>query len=153
MHASTARSFSRLKNCHNIADLRRLAQRRLPAPMFHYMDGGADDEVTLRRNTQAFDDYELLPSQLTDVSNIDMSTTVLGQKVDMPLFLSPTAMSRLFNHEAEPAVARVAEEFGTIYSLSSLGTFSIEEIAGINRGPKMFQVYIFKDRGLTTEFV
>ena len=153
MHASPVRSFSRLNNCHNIADLRRLARRRLPAPIFHYMDGGADDEVTLRRNTQAFDDYELLPSQLTDVSNIDMSTSVLGQKIEMPLFLAPTAMSRLFNHEAEPAVARVAEEFGTLYSLSSLSTYSIEDVGAVNHGPKMFQVYIFKDRGLTREFV
>ena len=130
-----------------------MARRRLPAPMFHYMDGGADDEVTLRRNTAAFEDYELLPSQLVDVSRLDLSTTVLGQKIGMPLFFSPTAMSRLFHHEAEPAVARVADEFDTIYSLSSLGTYSIEEVAAVNSGPKLFQVYVFKDRGLTREFV
>lgn len=142
-----------LDRCFNIGDLRKKAKRRLPAPIFHYLDGGADDEVTLRRNTDAFEDYELNPNYLTDTTNIDLSTEALGVKLDMPLFLSPTGMSKLFHHTGEPAVARAARKFGTLYSLSTLGTTSIEDVAKVTDGPKMFQIYVYKDRGLTKEFV
>ncbi len=143
----------KLTRCFNIGDLRRLARRRLPAPLFHYLDGGADDEWTLRRNTQAFDDYQLLPRQLTGGGDPDTGVTVLGCKLEWPVLLSPTGMSRLFHHEAEPAVARAAAKSGTLYSLSTVGTTSIEGIAAATSGPKMFQVYVFRDRGLTEEFV
>jgi L-lactate dehydrogenase (cytochrome) len=143
----------KLSACNNTKDLRRLAKRNLPSPIFNYMDGGADDELTLRRNTDAFNDYELLPSQLADVSSIDLRTTVLGQQIEWPVFLSPTGASRLFHHEAEAAVVRAAHKFGTIYSLSTLGTTTIEDIASISSGPKMYQVYIFKDRAITRDFV
>jgi L-lactate dehydrogenase (cytochrome) len=143
----------RLSDCNNNKDLRKLAKRKLPSPIFNYMDGGADDEITLRRNTEAFDDYELLPSQLSDVSNIDTRTTVLGQEIEWPVILSPTGASRLFHHESEPAVVRAAHKFGTIYSLSTLATTTIEEVAAISSGPKMYQVYIFKDRAVTRDFV
>ncbi len=142
-----------VSRCHNIADLRRLARRRLPAPVFHYMDGGADDELTLRRNTRAFDDYELWPSQLSDVSTIDTSSTLFGQAVDWPVMISPTGASKLFHGDGEPAVARAAARFGMIYSLSTLATTSIEEAATASTGPKMYQIYVFKDRGLTAEFI
>lgn len=142
-----------LANCKNVPDLRRLAKRRLPAPMFHYIDGGADDEWTLSRNTAAFQRHELLPSQLAGVAEIDLSTEVLGARLSLPLFLSPTGMSRLFHHGREIAAARAAAKFGTLYSLSTLGTTSLEEIARICDGPKMFQIYVLKDRGLTKEFV
>ena len=142
-----------LSRCHNIADLRATARRKLPAPVFNYIDGGADDEITLRRNTQAFDDYELLPSQLSDVSEIDTRTTLFGQKIDWPVFIAPTGGSKLFHGVGEPAVARAAERFGTIYSLSTLGTTTIEDAAAIGDGPKMYQIYVFKDRGLTAEHV
>ncbi len=142
-----------VSRCHNIADLRRLARRRLPAPVFHYMDGGADDELTLRRNTRAFDDYELWPSQLSDVSTIDTSSTLFGQAVDWPVMISPTGASKLFHGDGEPAVARAAARFGMIYSLSTLATTSIEEAAAASTGPKMYQIYVFKDRGLTAEFI
>jgi L-lactate dehydrogenase (cytochrome) len=142
-----------LAACNNNKDLRKLAKRKLPSPIFNYIDGGADDEITLRRNTEAFDDYELLPSQLSDVSNIDTRTTVLGQQIEWPVFLSPTGASRLFHHEAEPAVARAAQKFGTIYSLSTLGTTTIEDIAAVSDGPKMYQIYMFKDRAVTADFV
>lgn len=142
-----------LERCFNIGDLRKKAKRRLPKPVFHYLDGGADDEVTLRRNTDAFEDYELNPNYLTDTTNIDLSTEALGVKIDMPLFLSPTGMSKLFHHTGEPAVARAARKFGTLYSLSTLGTTSIEDVAKATDGPKMFQIYVYKDRGLTKEFV
>ena len=143
----------RLARCNNIADLRRMAQQRLPAPMFHYIDGGSDDEWSLRRNTTAFDDYELLPNYLRDISTIDLGTTLLGQKLAWPVFLAPTGMSRLFHHEAEPAVARAAQKFGTFYTLSTMATTRIEEIAAQGAGPWMFQIYILKDRALTSEFV
>jgi L-lactate dehydrogenase (cytochrome) len=143
----------RLADCNNITDLRDLAKRNLPWPIFNYMDGGADDEMTLRRNTEAFNDYELLPTHLSDISSIDMSTTVLGQKIEWPVFLAPTGASRLFHHEAEPAVVRAAHKFGTIYSLSTLGTTTIEDVAAVSGGPKMYQVYMFKDRAITRDFV
>jgi len=143
----------KLERCNNIRDLRRMAQRKLPWPIFNYLDGGADDELTLARNTDAFDEYELLPTQLSDVSRIDMKTKVLGQEIDWPVILSPTGASRLFHHESEPAVARAAAQFGTIYSLSTLGTTTIEDVASLTDGPKMYQVYVFKDRGITRDFV
>ena len=82
----------RLSDCHNVDDFRLLAKKKLPSPIFHYIDGGADDEITLKRNTEAFNKCDLVPSVLTDVSDVDLSTTVLGQKIDFPLFLSPTAI-------------------------------------------------------------
>lgn len=142
-----------LNQCYNIEDLRRRARRKLPSPMFHYIDGGADSEWTLRRNTEAFNDYELLPNYLRDVSNIDTRKRVLGVDLSLPFFLSPTGMSRLFHHDKELAVARAAEKFGTLYSLSTLATTSLEEVAKETSGPKMFQMYIFKDRELTKELV
>ena len=143
----------RLSDCNNNKDLRKLAKRKLPSPIFNYMDGGADDEITLRRNTEAFDDYELLPSQLSDVSNIDTRTTVLGQEIEWPVIWSPTGASRLFQHESEPVVVRAANKIGTIYSLSTLATTTIEDVAAVSSGPKMYQVYIFKDRAVTRDFV
>ena len=143
----------RVSKCNNLMDFRCLARRRLPAPVFHYMDGGADDEITLRRNVAAFNDYELLPSQLTDVSRIDLRTTLFGRDVDWPVMISPTGASKLFHAEGEPAVARAAAKFGMVYSLSTLGTSSIEDIASASNGPKLYQLYIFKDRGLTEEWI
>ncbi|SKB95263.1 alpha-hydroxy acid oxidase [Sphingopyxis flava] len=137
----------------NIDDLRRAAMRRLPAPMFHYIDGGSDDETTLRHNRAAFDDWRLLPECLVDVSRIDTGTALLGCRLALPFFLAPTGMSRLFHHDKELGVARAAEKAGTLYSLSTLGTTSLEEVAATIASPKMFQLYILKDRGLTLEFV
>ena len=132
-----------LKKCNNVTDLRKRAKKKLPWPIFNYLDGGSDDEISLRRNTSAFNEYELLPTQLSDISNIDLATTVLGQKITWPVFLAPTGASRLFHHEKEPAVARAAKKFGTIYSLSTLGTTTIEDIGNISDGPKMYQIYVF----------
>lgn len=143
----------RVENCNNLMDFRCIARRRLPAPVFHYMDGGADDEISLRRNVAAFDDYELLPAQLTDVSRIDLQTTLFGKPVDWPVMISPTGASKLFHAEGEPAVARAAAKFGMVYSLSTLGTTSIEDVAGVGDGPRLYQLYIFKDRGLTEEWI
>lgn len=142
-----------LKNCHNIRDLRKRAKAKLPAPIFHYLDGGSDDEWSLRRNTEAFDDYQLIPNCLRNIESVDLKTSVLGTTLDLPFFLSPTGMSRLFHHEKELGVCRAAQKFGTMYSLSTLATTSIEEIAKTTDGAKMFQIYILKDRELTREFV
>jgi L-lactate dehydrogenase (cytochrome) len=143
----------KLKQCHNIRDLRRAAQKRLPKPIFNYLDGGADDEWSLRRNSDAFDDYELLPRQLRGVETIDLKTEVFGLTLNLPVFLAPTGMSRLFHHDRELAVARAAQNYGTLYSLSTLGTTRLEEISEVISSPKMFQIYILKDRELTREFV
>ncbi len=143
----------RVSKCNNIADLRRLAKRRLPTPVFHYLDGGADDELSLLRNTRAFDDYELLPSHLSDVSSIDTRSSLFGQDIDWPVMISPTGASKLFHSAGESAVVRAAANFGTIYSLSTLATTSIADAAAGSDGPKMFQIYMFKDRALTSEFI
>lgn len=143
----------KLSACRNIEDLRKKAMSRLPSPMYHYIAGGADDEVSMQRNTDAFDDYQLMPNYLVDVGKIDTRTSLFGKQIDLPFFLSPTGMSRLFHHGKEHAVARAAEKFGTYYSLSTMATTTLEEIAESSGGPKIFQIYILKDRSLTTEFV
>jgi L-lactate dehydrogenase (cytochrome) len=143
----------RLEQAHNIADLRRLAKKRLPAPMFHYIDGAAGDEWTLGHNTDAFDQYELHPSCLVDVEELDTTTTVLGRPIEWPVICAPTGMSRLFHHDGEMAVARAMAQSGTWYSLSSLSSMTIEEVATASDGPKMFQIYVFRDRGLNKEFI
>jgi L-lactate dehydrogenase (cytochrome) len=143
----------RLDRCHNVMDLRRPARAALPAPLFHYLDGGADDEWSLGNNRAAFGRYELLPETLVDVSDIDLSTRLLGCDLKLPFFLSPTGMSRLFHHGRELAVARAAERAGTLYSLSTLATTSLEDVAAAIASPIMFQIYVLKDRGLTAEFV
>lgn len=138
----------RLKDCHNFQDFRKLAKKRLPAPIFHYIDGAADDEVTYRRNTEAYGSVDLVPSVLNGVENVDMSVTVMGQKLDMPVYCAPTALQRLFHHDGERAVARAASKYGTMFGVSSLATVTVEEIAQIATVPKMFQFYFHKDRGL-----
>lgn len=142
-----------IKHCYNINDLRAQAKRKLPAPMFHYIDGGADDEWTLKRNTSAFEQYQLLPRYLNDISKVDLGTRVLDCDLRMPLFLSPTGMSRLFHHHKELGAARAADKHGVLYSLSTMATTSLEDVAAATQGPKMFQIYIFKDRELTRELV
>jgi len=142
-----------LKDCHNFDDFRKLAKNKLPSPIFHYIDGGADDEVTLKRNTDSFNKCDLIPNVLTDVSNVDLSTTVLGKKIDFPLFLSATAMGRLYHHQGERATAKAAEKMGTMFGISTMSTVSIEEIGDLTNSPKLFQLYIHKDRGLTDNLI
>lgn len=138
----------RLKHCHNFHDFRALAKRRLPSPIFNYIDGAADDEVTYRRNTDSFDDCDLVPNVLTGVEDIDMSVTVMGQKLAMPLYCSPTALQRLFHHDGERAVAAAADKFGTMFGVSSLGTVSLQEVRKKHSNPQVYQFYFHKDRGL-----
>ena len=138
----------RLSQCHNFHDFRRLAEKRLPGPVFNYIDGGADDESTLRRNTSAFRECDLIPRVLTGVKDLDLSVEVMGQKLKLPVYLSPTALQRLFHHQGERAVAATAEKFGTMFGVSSLGTVSMEEIAKQYNTPQVYQFYFHKDRGL-----
>ena len=139
---------SRLSDCHNIADFRALAKRRLPFPVFHYIDGGGDDELTKDRNTAAFAEVDLVPDVLVNVETVDPSVTVLGKTTRLPLMLSPTALQRLFHWQGERAVGAAAEPFGVWFGISSLASVGIEEIGANFAGPKMLQYYYHKDRGL-----
>jgi L-lactate dehydrogenase (cytochrome) len=141
--------FENIKNCNNTDDFKRLAKSKLPSPVFHYIDGGADDEITMKRNTESYESCDLIPNVLRGVEDVDISTTVMGQNIDMPLFCSPTAAQRLFHYEGERAVSKAAEKFGTMFGISSLGTVGLEEIGSSIKTPKMFQLYYHKDRGLT----
>ncbi len=138
----------RLSDCHNIADFRELARRRLPFPVFHYIDGGADDEATKARNTAAFDAVDLVPDVLVGADDIDPSITVMGRTSALPLILSPTALQRLFHWHGERGVAAVAQKYGLWFGISSLSTVSIEEVGQRWPGPKMLQYYYHRDRGL-----
>ncbi|GAA0224817.1 alpha-hydroxy acid oxidase [Marinomonas primoryensis] len=138
----------RLKDCHNFHDFRILAKKRLPSPIFNYIDGGSDDESTYRRNTAAFETCDLVPSVLTGVKDVDLSVTVMGQKLSLPVYCSPTALQRLFHHDGERAVANAAEKYGTMFGVSSLGTVSMEEIAKQTTTPQVYQFYFHKDREL-----
>ena len=140
-------------SCRNVEDFRRLAKRRLPGPIFHYIDGAADDEITLRRNTAAFDDCDLVPNVLAGVDSIDLTATVMGRQMAMPFMLAPTALQRLFHWQGERAVARAAEKAGTWFGISSLGTVGIEEIGRDYTAPKMFQLYVHKDKGLNRTMI
>ncbi|HEX7953073.1 MAG TPA: alpha-hydroxy acid oxidase [Burkholderiales bacterium] len=138
---------------HNIMDLRRAAARALPRPIFDYLDGGAEDEIVLHRATSAYDDIELLPQTLVDLSKSNHETQIFGRTIPFPLMLAPTGLTRLFHKDAEIAVAEAANKAGLPYCLSTLGTTTMEEFARVTTAPRLFQIYIFKDRGLTEEFV
>jgi len=139
--------------CYNVEDFRELARKRLPSPMFHYIDGAAEDEWTYRRNTLAFNEHELVPRFLIDVENIDTSVEVLGQKISWPFLCSPTGFHRLFHHDGEAGAARAASRTGTIFCLSTISTTTIEEVAQSSEGPKVFQIYVLRDRGLSEEYI
>ena len=144
--------MSKINKCHNIDDFRKLAKKSIPSPIFHYIDGAADDEVTYRRNTKAFDECYLVPKVLRSVETVNLETKVLGKKISLPFFLSPTALQRLFHHTGELAVAKSAEKFNTFFGISSLSTIPIEDIINI-KAPKIFQLYFHKDRGLTNSMI
>lgn len=138
----------RLAQCHNFHDFRRLARRRLPGPIFDYIDGGADDETSLRRNTASFEQCDLVPNVLRGVGQVDLSVTVMGQKLALPFYCSPTALQRLFHHQGERAVAAAAARYGTMFGVSSLGTVSLEELRKAHPTPQVYQFYFHRDRGL-----
>jgi L-lactate dehydrogenase (cytochrome) len=138
----------RLSQCHNFHDFRRLARRRLPGPIFDYIDGAADDELTHRRNTSSFERCDLVPNVLRGVETVDLSVTIMGQKLDMPVYCSPTALQRLFHYQGERAVGAAAAKYGTMFGVSSLGTVSLEELRKVHATPQVYQFYFHKDRGL-----
>jgi len=137
----------------NVLDYEELARKKLSQPFFDYIAGGADDEVTLRRNREAFERIELKPRALVDVSVIDLSTNVLGQRVEMPVLLAPVAVQRLAHPEGELATARAAATNGTIMTLSTMASASIEEVAAASEGPKWFQLYVHRDRNVSKRMV
>ena len=137
-----------LRDCHNFHDFRRLAKRRLPGPIFDYIDGAADDEVTHQRNTKAFESCDLVPQVLRGVENIDLSVMIMGQKLALPVYCSPTALQRLFHHQGERAVAAAAAKYGTMFGVSSFGTVSLEELRKAHKTPQLYQFSFHKDRGL-----
>lgn len=143
----------RLTDCHNIDDFRRLAKQRLPWPVFDYIDGAADDELTKARNTDAYARADLVPDVLAGVETIDTSCSIMGRTSALPLILSPTALQRVFHWQGERAVARAAAKFGLWFGISSLATVSIEEIGAMGDNPKMFQFYYHKDRGLNRSMI
>ena len=142
----------KIDNCNNVNDFRKLAKRKLPSPIFHYIDGAADDEVTYRRNTEAYDDCFLVPKVLRSVESIDQGINLFGKKISLPFFLSPTALQRLFHYQGELAVAKAAEKYNTFFGISSLSTIPIEEISKVS-APKIFQLYFHKDKGLTNSMI
>jgi len=137
----------RLAGAADIADLRDIARRHMPRAVFDYVDGAAETESSLRRSREAFGRVEFAPSVLRDVSSVDPSTTILGQRAALPLIFAPTGFTRLMHHEGEPAVARVAERTGIPYTLSTMGTTSPEDLAAAVPGAqKWFQLYLWRDR-------
>ncbi len=138
----------RLGQCHNFHDFKSLAKQRLPGPIYNYIDGAADDEVTYAQNTASFDRCHLVPNVLTGVQDVDLSVSVMGQTLDLPVYCSPTALQRLFHHQGERAVASAAEKYGTMFGVSSLGTVSMEELRKKHKTPQVYQFYFHRDRGL-----
>ena len=143
----------RLARAASVEDLRRIARRRLPGGVFDYIDGAAEDERTAKRNVQAFADLEFRPRVLRNVAEVDASTTLLGRPLPFPLVLAPTGFTRIADPQGELAVARAAERAGLPYTLSTLSTRSIEEVAAVSSGRNWFQVYAWRDKGLLKEML
>ena len=125
-----------LNNCNNFKDFRELAKRRLPRPIFDYIDGAADDELTYARNTESFNSVSLIPSVLRSVKDVDMSTTIFGKKISMPVYCSPTAVQRLFHYQGERAVAKAANKLNTMFGVSSLSTVSVDCLLYTSPSPR-----------------
>jgi len=143
----------RLESAANVSDLRKISKRRLPGGVFDYIDGAAEDELTLQRNSAAFQNVEFKPRVFRDVSSISLKSTLFGKELDFPLVMAPTGFGRIANSQGELAVARAADRAGIPYTLSTLGTRSIEEIAAVSKGRKWFQVYVWRDRELVREML
>jgi isopentenyl diphosphate isomerase/L-lactate dehydrogenase-like FMN-dependent dehydrogenase len=144
---------ARAARCRTIAELRALAKRSVPKPIFDYADGAAWDEVTARRNRSAFEDVTLHPRALVDVSSVSLATTVLGREIALPIIAAPTGLSGLQHPEGEAAVARAAQAAGTLSTLSTMASWSIEEVAAAAPGRRWFQLYVMSDRGLVDELL
>ena len=143
----------RLSRAASIGDLRRLARRRLPSGVFDYIDGAAEDERTYARNEAGFAAIGFSPRVLQGNAQIDTSATLMGRRLPVPLVLAPTGFTRCAHSQGELAVARAADRAGLPYALSTLGTWSIEDVAEVSDGDKWFQVYVWKDRDLVGEML
>lgn len=137
----------RLEGCLNIDDLRRLARRRLPRAVFDYVDGGADEEISLRENRAAFQAWRFVPNSARDVSAVELSTELFARRIAAPLVLCPTGYTRMMHPEGELAVARAACSHRLPYALSTVGTTSVEELATSGHTNLWFQLYVLRDRG------
>ena len=137
----------------NLLELEDLARAKVPRPSFDYIAGGAEDEVSLRRNREAFTKWALRPRVLVDVSRRDTSTSVLGQRVSMPILVAPTAFHGLVHPEGEVATARGAAAAGTLMVVSAIATRELEEVAKAVAGPCWFQLYVWRDREVTAQLV
>jgi L-lactate dehydrogenase (cytochrome) len=148
------RASRRLAAAASVDDVRLIARRRTPRAVFDYTDGGAGDEISLRRSRAAFGRVEFTPRVLRDVSNVDTSTAMLGRPAALPFAFAPTGFTRLMHHEGEPAVARVAQHAGIPYALSTMGTTSVEDVAAAApEARRWFQLYLWRDREASREFV
>lgn len=145
--------MTQLTDCFNYRDFARVARRRLPGSLYHYIEGAADDELTARANMHAFERYQLVPRQLRDIRAVDMRRRVFGCELEWPVFMAPTGMTRLFHPGGECAVAREAARQGAGYMLSTMATTSLEEVAGCSPGPKIFQLYLLNDDGLNRAII
>jgi len=139
------------KNGYSVDALRRIAQKRLPRPIFDFIDGGAEDEDTLRQNESAFSDWELLPKPLNGAAKRDLSTSLFGHTLSSPLLIGPTGLAGLFWPQGEVAAANAASDYGTVYCLSHGSVCTLEQLAKNHKGLKWMQVFIYKDRGFTRE--
>jgi len=145
--------MSDLSHCHSIADLRQLAIKKLPSVIYDYVQGGSEDELTLNWNRESFSKYEFVPRVLRDVSSIDLSTNLQGVDLRVPIMIAPTGMSRMFHHEGELAVAKAAHNAGSAYTLSTVATTSIEDVANLSNGPNFFQIYAWHDKKIVLDFI
>lgn len=144
----------RLARAATIWDLRALARRHTPRSVFDYVDGAAEDEISLARARRVFRDVVFSPRILRDVAQVDTSTTILGRRSELPIIFAPTGFTRMMHHEGERAVAPVAERAGIPYTLSTMGTITIEDLAAVApEGRRWFQLYLWKDRARSTELV
>ena len=139
------------KNGYSVAALKRIAQKRLPRPIFDFIDGGAEDEDTLRQNESAFSDWEMLPKPLNGAATRDLSTSLFGHSLSSPLLIGPTGLAGLFWPQGEVAAANAASDYGTVYCLSHGSVCTLEQLAKMHQGLKWMQVFIYKDRGFTRE--
>jgi isopentenyl diphosphate isomerase/L-lactate dehydrogenase-like FMN-dependent dehydrogenase len=143
----------RLNRANSLEDLRTMARASLPRAVFDFVDGAANDEVALARNRQDFQDLRIYPRVLVDVSSIDLTTSVLGMPIALPVIGAPTGLTGLAHHRGEIAVARALQAAGSLYVLSTMASYSIDEVAADAPGPKWFQLYVWKDRGLVTDML
>jgi isopentenyl diphosphate isomerase/L-lactate dehydrogenase-like FMN-dependent dehydrogenase len=143
----------RLRRAHSVADLRVMARRALPKTIFDFVDGGAQDELAMARNRAALDAISIVGRVLTDVSSVDLSTTVVGERIGVPMIGAPTGVVGLVHSAGEPALARAYDSVGSIYTLATSASYSIEDVAAASSGSKWFQLYVWRDRDFVVEIL